>query len=298
MLKKLIQINHRNGRRRAYVTLIDKAQTKHHHDEQQQEDDRRYMDEKIREAVINIPSHSKVLIGGFSTRLVPESLIEILTTSSKKSKNLTVLSNACAKQIPSLRSLLIDSGKVDRFVTTLESNAAELAGKSNSPRVELLDTIEFTRLCSTGGVGDYALVRSNLMDTNGCHYWIGPSSVNLVMAKWAKRFAVAQFDRLGEINVKDTLKLDGIFVPLSCQFDQDNTRYDDKFADDLFEIDSMLKRTLLELNNNDVVFFSTRVTFYFNIYIKILIQNTCISIQGRDTNTEILLTEAHKHQSN
>lgn len=248
MLKKLIAINHGHQHvRQQRSSFVDTSVVA-----------------TVRDAVINIPSFSKILIGGFGNRLVPETLIEILSSSSstakndKQSRHLTLLTNACVQKTPALKSL-IHSGRVDKLVTSLESNKSE-----NVVSIELVDTIKFTQLCSSmNSGGDYALIRSSMMDESGCHYWVGSSSGNFLMGKWARRLTIGQFDRIGEMRVKDDpIKLERIFVHTASQASDVNKYLDEDEENgrrDLSEVEPMVKRALLELANNDVVFFSPRV---------------------------------------
>lgn len=203
---------------------------------------------QAKHAIMTIPSHSTVLIGGFSNRQVPNNLIEIL--SGSQCDKLTILTNACI-QNTALKSLIADSRKVKRLLTCLESNS-----NCSNVDVNMIDSIEFTKSCSTYGLGEYALIRSNRMDSNGWHYWSGPSLGNALMAKWTKFFSVAQYDNCADSSQPSAIALNKIFVKYSTHINEKKT--EDVFTNDS-KFEYMVTRALLELKNNNVVMFSEKV---------------------------------------
>lgn len=211
-------------------------------------------DTTIQNAIMNIPSYSSVLISGFNHQLVPNELINTLAHS--KAQHLTLLTNISISD-SALQSLFEKKGKVKRIITSFEGNR-----NCRNFDAEMVDTNTFIKACSTDGLGEYALIRSQFMDGNGCHYWIGSNMGSLLMAKWAKYFTIAQVDKFAHIEgAKDSLtKLDKIFVNLTTLCEQD-VKENDVCYD--VTIEPMVKRALTELNNNDVVFFSKKVMFQF-----------------------------------
>lgn len=210
----------------------------------------------VQNSIMNIPSNSNVLISGFNHQLVPNELINILAHS--KSQNLTLFTNVNISNL-ALESLFNANRKVKRIVTCFEGNR-----NYNKVKTEMVDTTTFIKACSTDGLGEYALIRSHFMDGNSCHYWIGLNMGSILMAKWAKYFTIAQVDKITHIKYERAFitKLDKIFVSLSA-FCEKDLKDDDIYYD--LTIESMIRRALIELNNNDVVYFSKKVMFNFLI---------------------------------
>ena len=216
-------------------------------------------DRTVKNAIMNIPSYSNVLISGFNHQLVPNELINTLVHS--KAQHLTLLTNISISN-SALKSIFEKKGKVKRIITCFEGNR-----NCRNFDAEMVDTNTFIKACSADGLGEYALIRSQFMDGNGCHYWIGSNMGSLLMAKWAKFFTIAQVDKFAHIEeTKDCLtKLDKIFVNLTAIYEQD-VKENDVCYDETIE--PMVRRALIELNNNDVVFFSKKVMLHLSLSLK------------------------------
>lgn len=255
-----------------------------------------------------IPNNSNILIGGYLTHGVPNSLINILTNS--KCHNLTLITNASIVSNQNLRELFKTKGKVKRIITSLENNRTILLDKdlveSNILfELNVLNCSKFIHeYCNKNAIndkGEYALVKSDYVDKNFNLYWSSRNNLyfNDSFAKTAFAYSIAESDNLmneNSINKDDMVKVDSLFVESvlvvnSNEKKQDNQQSFKHYLSLINDIkfESIVKRLLLELNqNNQNIYLSNDLkflikSFYMPKHLNLNILNRLIDMSWPST---------------
>lgn len=211
-----------------------------------------------------IPHGSTVMIGGYLNEQVPFQLIEMLCKAD--CHELTLVTNTSIADSTLVKSLFKMHGKVKRLVTCLEKNRAILFDKDIKYPFQLdfmrtgafLDQVSKRR-------GDYALIRAPLADHSHNLLWPHdqPDYFNRSYATLASCYAIAQAGQIVHLDssqIDANNQLDRLFVKqVILESDTRAGQVASYAQSDMITWEVIVKRLLLELQNEENVYFAHNV---------------------------------------
>jgi acyl CoA:acetate/3-ketoacid CoA transferase alpha subunit len=210
-------------------------------------------------AIRQIPSGSKILIGGYLDHQVPTSLLKILGNS--KNGQFTVFTNASIALNQQFLDLVKCNGKIKQIVTSSEFNKP--CEEKYNIETCLLNHKDYSNQTNRG---EYAIVNIKYEDNMG-RVFVEREVSNLFneeFSKIAKTYTVAQIDQSSfQIDSKGFKEIDALFVNYKF-FELKNSQSNRLEQESFIDPERIIKRVLLELHNNQNIYISQSIFNQFD----------------------------------